>query len=344
MKHTVKWGIVGLGNIALEFAKSFYNVENADLIAVASTSNEKLIKYKQQFNIIDKNLYHYYEGILENEEIDVVYIALPNSFHFEWILKALEKKKNIFVEKPAFINLSEAKTIFNHENFKDSFFGEGYMYRYHPQIIDMIKIIKSGEIGKPISMNTNFGMNLIFKKNLFGFRRKKINKDKRIFNKSLGGGVILDQGCYTTSMSLLVASLIENIDTSNFNLSNIKTEYMEGNIDVHSQAEINFDNKFLSNVTTSFTENIGKETIILCEKGKIVIQDSWNSKDTKIQVIGNTDKIFKFKDIKNTYSLEIENISNDILNNRYEASEPGMSKKDILLNSKLINHWMNEKK
>ena len=167
MKHIVKWGIIGLGNIAFEFAKSFYNSDNADLIAAASTSNEKLIKFKQNFNIEKENLYNSYQKLLENEDIDIVYIALPNSFHFEWILKAIEKNKNILVEKPAFVSLKEAEIIFNHKNLKNIFFGEGYMYRYHPQISEMIKIIKSGGIGKLISMELNFGIKFIKKKKFF---------------------------------------------------------------------------------------------------------------------------------------------------------------------------------
>ncbi len=344
MKHTVKWGIIGLGNIAFEFAKSFYNVDNADLIAVASTSHEKLIKFKHKFNINDENLHNYYEKILENDSIDIVYIALPNAFHFEWILKAIEKNKNVFVEKPAFISLKQAEIIFNHKNFKNIFFGEGYMYRYHPQIIDIIEIIKTGEIGKPISMESNYGINLIHKKNFLGFNKIKINKNKRIFNKNLGGGVILDQGCYTTSMSLLVASLIENIDLTNFSLSDIRTEYMLNDIDVYSQAKINFDNKFVSNVKTSFKDDIGKKTFISCEKGKIVIENNWNSESTKIEIVGKINKILKFENLENIYSLEIKYISNDIIKGKTEASVPGISKKDILLNASIINHWMNGKK
>ena len=68
MKHTVNWGIIGLGNIALEFAKSFNNVDNADLIAVASTTHQKLTKFKQEFNIKKENLYNNYEKLIENKE------------------------------------------------------------------------------------------------------------------------------------------------------------------------------------------------------------------------------------------------------------------------------------
>ena len=341
MKHIVKWGIIGLGNIAFEFAKSFYNSDNADLIAVASTSNEKLIKFKQNFNIEKENLYNSYQKLLENENIDIVYIALPNSFHFEWILKAIEKNKNILVEKPAFVSLKEAEIIFNHKNLKNIFFGEGYMYRYNPQISEMIKIIKSSEIGKLISMESNFGIKFIKKKNFFSFR-KKIDKNKRIFNKKLGGGVILDHGCYTTSMSLLVASLIDNIDMTNYKLTDIQTDYLYSDIDVHSFAKINFDNKFISNITVSFRDDIGKETVIFGENGKIILENIWNSEQPKIEIVGKNNKILNFENQKNIYSLEIENISNDIIDNKPESSFPGINKKEILFNTKLINSWINE--
>jgi len=341
MKHIAKWGIIGLGNIAFEFAKSFYNLDNADLIAVASSSNEKLFQFNEKFNIKRENLYNSYQKLLENEDIDIVYIALPNSFHFEWILKAIEKNKNILVEKPAFISLKEAEMIFSHTNFQNIFFGEGYMYRYHPQIDEMIKIINSGIIGEPISMESNYGINLVNKKNFFGFK-KKIDKKKRIFNKNLGGGVILDQGCYTTSMSLLVASLIDKIDITNFKLTDIQTDYLYSEIDIHSFAKINFDNRFTSDVTVSFRDNIEKKTVILGENGKIILDNNWNSKKPKIEVIGKINKIFDFKDIKNVYSLEIENISKNIIDKKTEASFPAINKKEILLNTKLINNWINE--
>ena len=75
MKHTVKWGIIGLGNIAFEFANSFYNADNAELIAVASKSHQKLINFKEKFNINNENLYNDYDRILENPNIDIFYFG-----------------------------------------------------------------------------------------------------------------------------------------------------------------------------------------------------------------------------------------------------------------------------
>ena len=339
MKHTVKWGIIGLGNIAVEFAKSFNNVDNADLIAVASTTHQKLAKFKQEFNIKEENLYNNYEKLIENKNIDIIYIALPNTFHFDWVLKNVEKKRNILVEKPAFLSLREANLIFNHRNFKNIFFNEGFMYRYHPQILEVIKIIKSEILGKTVSMKSNFGINLI-KTKFFGLIKKKLDRNNRLFNKDLGGGVILDLGCYTTSMSLLIASILENININNFKMSNIETQYLFSNIDVQSSAKIIFDEKFTSEIFTSFKKN-SNETIILCEEGKIIIRNSWNSKITEVELSGKINKKISFESYKNNYSLEIEQISKDIIDNKKEVSFPGFNIKDTLINTKLIENWVN---
>ena len=342
MKHIIKWGIIGLGNIAYHFAKSFYNLDNAKLVAVASNSKEKLLRFKENFGIKTENLYNDYNKILDDENLDIIYIALPNNLHFEWILKGIDKKKNIFVEKPALTSIKQLEQIFNHKNFENIFLSEGYMYKYHPQIIETIKIIKTGEIGKLIEMHTNCGMNLIYKKNFFGLKKKKFDKEKRIFNKNLDGGVIFDLGCYTSSISLMIASLIENTDLSNFSLQDIQTKYLDQNIDVHSSAKINFDNAFTSTVTTSFIEDIGNNTTIKCENGKIEIENSWNPKLSKIRISGKNNRNLDFNKFYNLYSLEIQNISNDIISNKNEASFPGTNKKDILLNTKIINNWINE--
>ena len=342
MKHIVKWGIIGLGNIAHHFAKSFYNLDNAKLVAVASNSKEKLLRFKENHHIKSENLYNNYDEILEDNNLDIIYIALPNNLHFEWALKGIEKKKNILVEKPAFTSTSQVEQIFSHNNFQSIFFSEGYMYKYHPQFIETIKILKSGEIGKPIDMKVNCGTNLIYKKNFLGFKKKKIDKNKRIFNKKIDGGVISDLGCYTSSASLMIASIDNNIDISNFSIKDTKTEYLDGNIDVHSTAIINFDNKFISSIKTSFKEEIGNDLIVRCENGEIKIGNTWNPSTGNIKILGKKERELKFQDTKNIYSLEIHKISEDIINNRKEASFPGTTKRDILLNTKIINNWLNE--
>ena len=342
MKHIVNWGIIGLGNIAFEFAKAFHNAVNAELIAVASKSNTKLNKFKNYFKIKDENIYNSYEDISNNQDIDIFYIALPNSLHFEWVQKLIKKKKNILVEKPAFISTKEAEKIFNIKDFNKVFFSEGFMYMHHPQILDVIKMIKEGKIGKLIEMKSQFGINLLYKKKFFGLKKKKIDKNNRLFNKKLGGGVIFDLGCYTSSISLLIASLIENLDISKFKIEDIKTEYLDNNIDVSSFAKINFDNKFYSHVSSSFTKDISGLTSIIGKDGMITLEDSWKSKKSILKLSGKFTEEKVYSSLKNIYTLEIENISKDILENKTESTFPGPNRKHIFLNNKLINNWIGE--
>ena len=344
MNGIIKWGIIGLGNVAYEFAKSFYNTNNAKLIAIASKTESKLSNFKDEFNIDSSNCYDEYEKLLKNNEVEIIYIALPNNLHSQWIYRSIEQNKNILVEKPAFMNFKEAQKVFSHPNLENIFLGEGFMFRYHPQILKIIELIKNNEIGNIISMESVFSKDLLTKKKFFGFfHTKKFDKERRIFNKSLGGGTILDHGSYTVSMSLLIALLIKGIKIENFRLSVDNKKNMIEDIDVESSVELIFDDKFKSHITASFLNNKGNHTIINGDKGKIIISNSWSSDTGKIYLETKKTKMFEVKNLKNLYSLEIEKISNDLLNNKTEASYPGTKKKEILICSQILDKWLNGK-
>ena len=110
----INWGIIGLGNIAHEFSKAFAKTKNAKLLAIASKNENKLKKFREQFNVELKFSFKNYQDLIDCDEVDIVYIALPNSMHKHWILNAIKNKKNILVEKPATINFSEANEIRDH--------------------------------------------------------------------------------------------------------------------------------------------------------------------------------------------------------------------------------------
>ena len=126
MTQIINWGIIGLGNVALKFAEAFKDSNNSKLKAVSSNTKDKINKFKKKFNIDKNYCFNKYEDLLDCEEIDIVYIALPNSMHKEWINKSIEKKKNILIEKPAFIDLSQTENIKKKINNYNLFFSEGY--------------------------------------------------------------------------------------------------------------------------------------------------------------------------------------------------------------------------
>ena len=186
--------------MAQNFLKVLTNLQ-CKLLAISSKNDKKLKKFKDQFNIENKYSFNNYEELINSKDLDIVYISLPNSFHHEWSIKSIENNKNVLVEKPATLNLKQAHNINLSLKDKNLFYGEAFMYRYHPQINLLLKIIKNNEIGNLVSMKSSFGVNLLTKK-FFFFNAKKINPQNRLFNKELGGGCILDLGCYPISFSL----------------------------------------------------------------------------------------------------------------------------------------------
>jgi predicted dehydrogenase len=336
----VNWGIIGLGNIAQSFSDGFFGIKNSNLLAIASLNSSKLEKFKSKFKIDSKFVFNNYEKLIDCKEVDIIYITLPNSFHYEWIIECIKKNKRILVEKPAFINFEDAKNIKRKIEQKKLFFSEGFTYRYHPQTIEILKIINNNEIGKIISMETSFGSNLLTKKKLFFFnKKKKINPDSRLFNKKLGGGCILDLGCYPSSFSLLIASQLKDINYRKFQIIDVKKEEGETGVEIDSEAVLKFEGGFYSRIKASFKKDLGNQSIIYGDKGSLIICNTWHGDRIK-KIIGKKNFVINKYYKKNIFSYEIEDISKTILMGSNQTSFPGMTLEQTLLNSKILEDWI----
>lgn len=338
----INWGVIGLGNIAQQFLESFSEVKNAKLIAIASNDKYKLEEYKNKFDINKDFVFNDYEKLIMCSKVDIVYISLPNCFHFYWIKKCIENKKKFLVEKPATINFQEAinlKSIIENNNL---FFAEGFMYRYDPLITQMIDLIKSDEIGDLLSLESSFGINILTKKKFFFFKKKrKINKNSRQFSKQLGGGCILDLGCYPTSLTILIASLIKNLDYTNFEIKVLNREIGETDVDINSEAQIIFQNGFKSNVKASFKHNLGNNTLVKGKKGEINIKNTFlGIEEIEVNLKNKKYKINR-RINRNIYAIEIENISQSILEQKNDVLYPGMKIEETFVNMKILENWKN---
>ena len=336
----VNWGIIGLGAIATQFAKGFEGLSNSKLLAIASKNTDKLSKFKENLKINSDYCFNNYQALLEHKEIDIVYIALPTSLHHEWIIKCLDEGKKVLVEKPATMNATEIKEIKNKYHKKKIFINEAFMYMYHPQIIKVIELINQGEIGELISMDSNFGINILTKKNFFGFKKtKKLNTKNRIFSRELGGGVILDIGCYPVSLSTLIASQISDIDYDKVKVTNIKKDMRENEVEINASMELIFENNFTSNVRASFTKKLGTKTSIIGKKGEVTIEDTWSANPSTITIKKDQDKIINISSVENIYSYEIDALSKCILENKVTTDFPGLTIDNIIGNMKIIDKW-----
>ena len=251
------------------------------------------------------------------------------------------KKKSILVEKPAVMNLGEIHEVKKKLNGGCQFF-EGFMYLFHPQIKKTKELIKQEEIGELISMESYFGNNVMTKKNWLGFtKKKKIDPNNRIFNKKMGGGSILDLGCYPVSFSSKIASLKNSTDTKNISFSNKKVILGSTGVDVDAHLTLNFDNSFISKIGSSFSRDLGRKTIIEGSKGKIIIEDTWTAKPSRVVLQKNNDEIvFNIQSNENIYTYEIAFLSNFILRQKKE-SDLITHINDTIFNMQIIDHWKN---
>lgn len=335
----IRWGILGLGSIAQVFAKSFTFCNHGQLVGISSQDRNKLNQFQNDFKIEDQYCFNNYKDLIKCNDIDIIYLALPNSLHFKWICECIDQEKNVLVEKPALNNVKESQDLLKFLENKSFFLVEGFMYRFHPQINIIIDLIKNHAIGELLSMESYFGSDILTKKNFLGFKlRKKPNEKNRIFNKNLGGGAILDLGCYTTSFSTIIASLKSKFKS--INVINKKKEICSTGVDIDSYGELHFDNNFKSKVGASFSKNIGKKSIIYGKKGEIIIEDTWFGSNSIIIKKNDKKEIIQINKIKNIYSMEIDHLSKNLLENKKQIDISGLRLNDIILNTRVLNDWL----
>ena len=189
-------------------------------------------------------------------------------------------------------------------------------------------------------MESYFGVNIMEKKTLFGIKRKKkINEKSRLFDKNLGGGAILDLGCYPSSMSLLIASL--KSDFKDVVLKDKNVELFKTGVDINSYTKLVFDNEFISFIGTSFNKNLGKQTRIKGDIGEIIIEDSWHGNPSKIFINSKKNETVNIEAKSNIYTYEIEIFSKNFLENNYEIEYPGVKFNETFLNMKILDNWLN---
>ncbi len=287
----IKWGIIGFGKMGLIFKDSIKETTLAKLIMIGS-------KTKKSNELVN------YENILNNKEIDAVYISTLNNTHEYLIKQSLEKGKKILCEKPLCTNLDELDQIKNFLDSKKNNLYEGIAYYSHPQTVEILNLINNNEIGDIISIESTFGF------------KARVKPKSRLFDPNLGGGSLLDLGCYPISFLMLFCNSFEQ-----FKLINKKISYASTKVDDEVEAEFLCDNKFKAKIKISIKSNLENKCKIYGSKGEIIIDNPWlPEKKSLISVTNN--KHFYRKNIEtnlSVYANQIQNISNIFLGNKINS-------------------------
>jgi predicted dehydrogenase len=194
------WGIIGCGKIAHKFAQDLALVENGELYAVASRSQEKSNDFGNQYQA--QKCYGSYQDLANDPNVDVVYIATPHPFHCEQTLMCLEANKAVLCEKAFGMNKGEVEKMVSTAREKGLFLMEALWTRFIPGTLKVLELIESGQIGDLQTVKADFGF------------QAEYDVSKRLFNKKLGGGSLLDIGIYPIFLSLLTIGKPKNIQAS----------------------------------------------------------------------------------------------------------------------------------
>lgn len=190
-ERKIRWGILSTARIGRgAVIPAIRNSSNGELIAVASRDLDRAKAFAAE-NGIPKALGSY-EALLADDEVDAVYIPLPNHLHYEWTIKAAEAGKHVLCEKPLALNAAQAAEMEDAARRYGVRLMEAFMYRFHSQHHQALDLIRSGAIGEPGLIRAGF----TFVLNRVG--------DIRL-QPEMGGGALMDVGCYCVSASRLLA-------------------------------------------------------------------------------------------------------------------------------------------
>jgi predicted dehydrogenase len=186
----LRWGILGAGSIARQFAAGLRASATGELAAVAARDPERAQAFAAEYG---GRGVQSYESLLQEPDVDVVYIALPHHLHAEWTIWCARAGKAILCEKPFTLSAREAEEALAEVRKAGVFFMEAFMYRCHPQTIAIRRMLSEGRLGAPQMVAAEFGFNA--SRDWNNFRT----------DRALGGGALMDVGTYAVSFARMVA-------------------------------------------------------------------------------------------------------------------------------------------
>lgn len=190
MDRRLRFGILGTGNIARQFAEGVGGSARCVVTAVGSRSADTARGFAETYGIA--SAHGLYDALVNDTAIDAVYVSLPNSMHHEWTIKSLNAGKHVLCEKPIACSETEAREMFDAARGRGLVLAEAFMYRSHPQTQAVLAEVAAGVIGRVKLIRASFC-----------YSTRKIEGNVR-FSTELVGGALMDIGCYCVDLARLV--------------------------------------------------------------------------------------------------------------------------------------------
>ena len=325
------WGIIGAGAIARAFAHGVTSSRSGALAAVGSRARESAETFAREMEV--PRAHATYDALLDDPAVQAVYIATPHPMHAEWAIKAANAGKHVLVEKPISMNYAEAMRMIEAAVANDVFLMEAFMYRCHPQVRRLVELIRDRAIG---------GVRVIHATFSFHWPRT-MDLSSRLLNHALGGGGILDVGCYCTSIARLIAGAAAGKDFAEpTELKAVGHVGAESRVDEWAVASLKFPGDIVAQLACGV--QCRQESVVRVDgsEGSIFLPHPFlPAKErgaTKIIVTRHDEPRpweVVIDDVESVYALEAETVARNVA--RRQA--PEMSWDDSLANMKALDQW-----
>jgi predicted dehydrogenase len=247
----IRWGILGGGNIARRFAQSMEDVSGSRITAVSCRSREKAEDFASRYSI--ERAFGSHESLLEDDQIDAIYLALPHGLHCLWAVRALKAGKAVLCEKPAAMSEEEMRLIAGTARECGVLFMEAMKTRFIPAYREVKRRIGEGAIGEVVSVETSLCNAMPFDS-----ARPTYHTDPS------QGGALLDVGIYC-------ACYLEDFLRGDPVLKDLKAEF-QGGVDFYADAELAFSSG-RGRLTCAFDRAEPRRALITGTKGKILVEE-----------------------------------------------------------------------
>ncbi len=253
MRQKIRWGILATGDIARQFAEDLRTLEDAELVAVGSRSQESADVFADKHNIPRRHAS--YQSLAEDPDIDIIYVATPHTLHKENAILCLESGKHVLCEKPLAINAHDAEMMIGCARERKLFLMEAVWTRFFPLMQEIRRLISENVIGQPKILTADFGCKADF------------NPQSRIFDPKMAGGALLDIGIYTLSLS----SMIFGEPSQVMSMAHLG----ETGVDERSGILLQFPGNEMSVLYSTNRSNTPNEAVISGNCGQIKIHSQW---------------------------------------------------------------------
>jgi predicted dehydrogenase len=325
--HSLSWGILSTGRIAGIFAKNLSQSKTGKLAAVGSRTQTSADRFGAEFGV--PRCHGSYEALLADPTVQAVYIATPHPMHAEWCIKAAQAGKHILCEKPLTLNHAEALTVIDAAHRHNVFLLEAFMYRCHPQTLKLIELLREKAIGEIRIIQASFGFH------------REFDPHQRLFSNELGGGGILDVGCYPVSMSRLIAGLAVGQSFAEPTEVNGCGHLATTGVDLWAVASMKFPGGILAALATSTQVQQDNAVRIFGSEGSIIVPNPWGpGREGGLSTILLERKRTSPQEIvidssEPIYAIEADHVAAHI----EKRQSPAMNWEDSLGNMQALDRW-----